>query len=297
MTAIYESYLRWFENLELYQKYIKDFPVPFNNAPFDTALLLIIIVICIKNLMDTILMINYRKRIRRKRLQEEYNKKGNSSNEDEFEKMMQQFYKFQMMAKMMGYTHMNDVTYEEFMRASQATESEPFVEGNYRDVEFRDFKSNDENINQTFSNKERKNQTKHKPNIIKRITSKPFMLEMKTDFNSDIIKQEVTDVDLECFDRIRAEIERQNAEVAESIKEEEARQQLLEKNRADVAASEVSITQEINPETVTEQMDPIFEKQKQKALKLMDKEERKAKRKKKSIFDRSKEEKGAEENV
>jgi len=296
LTAIYESYLRWFENLELYQKYIKDFPVPFNNAPFDTALLLIIIVICIKNLFDTIMMVNYRKRIRRKRLQEEYSKKGTSTEEDEFEKMMQQFYKFQMMAKMMGYTHMNDVTYEEFKRASQAAASEEYVEGDYQDAEFRDLRSNDENINQTVSNKERKNQTKYKPNIIKRLTSKPFMLEMKTDFNSDIIKQEVTDVDLECFDRIRAEIERQNAEVAESIKKEEARQQLLEKNRADVAASEISITEEINPETVTEQMDPAFEKQKQKAIKLMDKEERKAKRKKKSIFAKSKEKEG-DENV
>lgn len=134
------EYTSWFENLDIYQEWMKNLPEPLNNVAFASAVFLGAVIFLLTAVVNRILLVRWNVRQRkakrcreeqRRQEMEEQRERDRHSREDR--EQMDLYLRFLMTAQMQNFTSLQGITFGQWkaqMLAEQATGEAGLAEGN-----------------------------------------------------------------------------------------------------------------------------------------------------------------------
>lgn len=112
------EYTSWFENLDIYQEWMKNLPEPFNNAAFASAVFLGVVFFLLTAIVDRILLVRWNARQRKARRRREEQRRQEMEEQRERERhsradreQMDLYLRFLMTAQMQNFTSLQGITF------------------------------------------------------------------------------------------------------------------------------------------------------------------------------------------
>lgn len=135
-----EEYTSWFENLDIYQEWMKNLPEPLNNAAFASAVFLGAVFFLLTAVVNRILLVRWnarqrkaRRRMEEQRRQEKEEQRERDRHSREDREQMDLYLRFLMTAQMQNFTSLQGITFGQWkvqMLAEQAACEAGLAEGN-----------------------------------------------------------------------------------------------------------------------------------------------------------------------